>query len=260
MYAGSDLLARVGSPGKREAIRSTRDFTVYSADDPEVAYMKALYKAEVTYTDHYVGVLLDHLDQLGLAGHTLVVLTADHGQSLFEHDYVGHSGALYEQTIDVPLIFRGPHLIPAGKRVDGLVQSVDIVPTILDLLGMKPMEEVQGVSLAGRIRGMETPGEGNRPAYFETLHATSPAARYRGLSVDGWKLIRSEDGSVERLYRIDGDPGELEDLYRADSRKAAEMDSLLDDLIVKIRSGSQGKRLSIDRGTREILRSLGYVW
>jgi len=259
MYAGEELLARVGTQAEREHIRSLRDYSEYSLDSPAIEYMKALYQAEVTYTDDQVGRLLARLEERGLADRTLVVFTADHGQSLSEHGYVGHSGALYAQTIDVPLVLRLPGILPPGTRVEGLVQSVDISPTILELLGLGPSGEGEGRSLAKQMWGGTT-GGADRPAYFETLHAGRGEERFRGVTAGGWKFIRSEDGSIKKLYHVAIDPEERIDLSAIEGGRLVRMEALLDSTIGQYGGDAKEERAPLDRGTREMLRTLGYVW
>jgi arylsulfatase A-like enzyme len=91
------------------------------------------YDSEVGYADHYIGELLETVDRLSLRDSTLVVLTADHGESLGEHKYVGHGRQLYENIVRIPLIFRFPGRVQAGKVVDSLVSIIDIAPTVFDL-------------------------------------------------------------------------------------------------------------------------------
>ncbi len=259
MYADEELLERVGSQEKRDVIRSTRDFREYRPDSPEVAYMKALYKAEVSYTDHHVGRIIDRIDLLGLSERTLIVFTADHGQSLFEHDYIGHSGAVYGETINVPLIVAHPVLLPAGEKSSFLVQTVDLVPTILDILDFPPLSDVQGVSLLDLIHSEDSIAF--KPvAYFETLHSTRAEDRFRGVLIGGWKLIRSEDGSVKKLYHVARDPGELDDLSGREPERLEALEKVLNRMIVESgKTGDEG-RIEVDSQTKDILRSLGYVW
>lgn len=91
------------------------------------------YDSEIAYTDHHIGVLLSALDELKLRESTLVVLTADHGESLGEHDYVGHGRHLFENIIRIPLVVRLPGAVPAGRVISSPVSILDIGPTILDL-------------------------------------------------------------------------------------------------------------------------------
>jgi arylsulfatase A-like enzyme len=199
------------------------------------------------------------LDVRGLSGNTLVVFTADHGQSLFEHGYVGHSGALYAQTVNVPLIMRHPVLLPAGLRVGGLVQGVDVVPTILDLLGMEPVEVSQGRSLLSRI-GTGDRGDSSEITYFETLHSTNAGERFRGVIAGEWKLIRSEDGSTVKLYHLPTDPEERVDLSGKETDRVVALEDLLVELVGESGMTKEGERIEVDSRTRDMLRSLGYVW
>ena len=96
----------------------------------------ARYDEGVEYTDYYIGALMQELGQRGLDKNTLVVVTADHGESLTEHDFQGHGRVLYWEQIHVPLIFWYPDHLPAGKRVDRPVSNVAMAATIMDLIGM----------------------------------------------------------------------------------------------------------------------------
>jgi arylsulfatase A-like enzyme len=115
------------------------------------------YDSEIRYTDHYVGKLLDALDQQGLRHSTLVVLTADHGESLGEHGYVGHGRRLHEGILQVPLIMRYPKILE-HKVIQEPVSLLDVTPTILDMVitGDKKQElpgSFAGQSLAKAIIG-----------------------------------------------------------------------------------------------------------
>lgn len=108
------------------------------------------YDSEIGYADYYIGQLLDTLKNEGLEDNTIVVLTADHGESLGEHGYVGHGRQLYESIIRVPLIIRYPPKVPAGKVIDEPVSALDLTPTMLEL------------SIGSATPGMETSPFGGR--------------------------------------------------------------------------------------------------
>ncbi len=91
------------------------------------------YNSEIFYTDHWVGKLLGKIDELGLRENTIVVLLADHGESLGEKEYQGHSRRLWESVVHIPMIVRFPGEIEAGRVVDAKVNILDIMPTLLDL-------------------------------------------------------------------------------------------------------------------------------
>ncbi|MEM7480945.1 MAG: sulfatase [Acidobacteriota bacterium] len=112
-----------------------------------------LYDAGIAYMDNLVGQLLDRVDDLGP---TVVVFTSDHGELFGEHGLAGHD-SLYEENLRVPLIIAAPDGLGAGDRVVDQVRSVDIVATILDLVGIRPSQDLDGRTLRPYL-------EGRRPA------------------------------------------------------------------------------------------------
>ena len=108
------------------------------------------YDSEIGYVDHHIGKLLAELDNLGLRDSTLVALTADHGESLGEHGYVGHGRRLFEGIVHIPLILRYPGTIPAGRVIPQAASLLDLTPTVLDLALGKERAATLPVSFAGR--------------------------------------------------------------------------------------------------------------
>ncbi|MFQ5792521.1 MAG: sulfatase, partial [Acidobacteriota bacterium] len=94
------------------------------------------YLNEIEFADYYLGQVLSYMDEVGLTGKTLTIFTADHGESLGEHGYRGHRQEVYEPVIRVPLIFRFPGRLPAGKSLETPAMLVDVMPTVLDLSGV----------------------------------------------------------------------------------------------------------------------------
>ncbi len=111
-----------------------------------------MYDSGIAYTDAQLSRLFERLDALGLSRRTLVVLTSDHGESLGERDLVGHSH-LYDTDLRVPLVIALPGCANAGRRVASQVRSIDLVPTLLELLGLPSAEGLDGVSLAPLLAG-----------------------------------------------------------------------------------------------------------
>ena len=115
------------------------------------------YDSEISYVDHHLGLLLRALDKAGVRDSTLLILTADHGESLGEHDYIGHGRHLYDSILRVPLILRYPGRIEPGKVIDNPVSLLDVTPTILELSGLTQRQpsipaNFVGRSLAGAIQ------------------------------------------------------------------------------------------------------------
>ncbi|MCA9523698.1 MAG: sulfatase-like hydrolase/transferase, partial [Myxococcales bacterium] len=115
----------------------------------------AQYDGEVTYNDHYFGRVMEGLHKLGLDRNTLLVVSSDHGDEMFEHRGVGHAHSLYQELVSVPIFFHLPGFIPPGRRIANDAEHVDLYPTICDLMGLTTPRDVQGHSLAPLIFGTE---------------------------------------------------------------------------------------------------------
>ncbi|MBN2587459.1 MAG: sulfatase [Candidatus Fermentibacteraceae bacterium] len=102
-----------------------------------------LYDGEIAYTDHQIGRLLRCLRRVGLAGNTLVIITADHGEEFLDHDGVGHGHTLYQELLNVPLVVSGPG-IPVGYEEDALVGQIDILPSVLVYCGVELPPVLEG--------------------------------------------------------------------------------------------------------------------
>jgi arylsulfatase A-like enzyme/Tfp pilus assembly protein PilF len=217
-------------------------------------YADDLYAGEIAYTDQALGRLLAHLDELGELEHTLVIMTADHGEGLGEHGELTHAVLAYNSTLRVPLIIRTPDGLAAGKRVTERVGSVDIVPTVLDLLGIETPSSVQGRSLAPLLRGEA--GEW-RQYYAENLspHLSHGWGKLRVLFDGDYKYIH---GPRPELYNLTEDPHELNDLLAVlpdeSARMHEELEYFLDDYV-----GAVSVSTPLDDDTLRRLQSLGYL-
>lgn len=211
------------------------------------------YDGEVAASDFGVSMLLDALTPERRAG-TVIVATGDHGESLGEHGESEHGILLYDATLHVPLVMRGPG-IPPGVTVREQVRHVDLLPTILDLLGVKPPSPLDGVSLVPLMSGSHRnqPPASYAESRFGELHfGWNPIRSVR----DGaWKFI---DGPAPELYDLARDTGERDNQHGARASTSAALARMLNDTIAQHRTGSQ-VRASADADTAERLRSLGYV-
>ncbi len=178
----------------------------YVPPPPFDRYPDEPYRGEVEYVNHAVGNFVNFLEEQGLFDKTLLIVTSDHGEGLGQHGEQGHGYFIYESTVWVPLVIRAPFRFPVG-RVRGLVELVDLAPTILDALAIPIPDSYQGESLLGRMFGDE-PKEGGT-AYTETFY---PRLHYgwselRALYREDWKYIWAPD---EELYNLDEDEREGE--------------------------------------------------
>jgi arylsulfatase A-like enzyme len=204
----------------------------------DVPYIRALYDSEVSYVDRHIGELLAALDPEVLAN-TLIVLTADHGEELFDHGGWKHGQSLYEEQIHVPLVFRWDGHIKPGTRVQGTARLVDLVPTLAAAAGVPSDPEWDGIDLLPALTGKGTLPR--KPAFAQNL-ASGPLRA--AAILNGWKLIlynqnepfepkgvlESHLHEVDRerfrrqeLYHVARDPEERRNLLPGDEKAAAEL-------------------------------------
>ncbi|MPZ15879.1 MAG: sulfatase-like hydrolase/transferase [Chloroflexi bacterium] len=198
-----------------------------SAEDVE--YLRATYASEVSYADHYVGQLLGYMAREGLLENTIVVLTADHGESLGDRPepvgaYWLHGTDLYTAGIQVPIIVYDPRILDQGKVIEPPLQLIDIMPTVLDLLGVPIPQRAQGRSVVPLINGTES---GTDRLAISVL---SEDEQISIVSADGWKLI--SDGATaprpRELYYLPDDPAEANNLLEANGGKVAALSQRLE--------------------------------
>lgn len=120
--------------------------------DRDLEHVHALYEGEVAWVDEHLGRILDALERTGMAKHTLVVVLSDHGEEFFEHDGLGHRRTLYEEVVRIPLVLRLPEVLPSNAVVAGPVSLPDVLPTVLDVLGLPAMATPGGRSFLAAVR------------------------------------------------------------------------------------------------------------
>jgi arylsulfatase A-like enzyme/Flp pilus assembly protein TadD len=232
--------------------------TPYEPPAPFDKYHDDPYRGEVEYTDSAIGELVDFLREEGLYDKSLIVLTADHGESLGSHGEREHGYYVYEPAVWVPLIMRAPSSFSV-ERVEELVEHVDIVPTILDMLDIPAPSTVQGESLLSLMLGSD-PGEGGvayTETYYPRLHlgASELTAFYR----DNMKYINAPR---EELYDIQRDGGEQRNLAAAadfEERKERLQTELSDFVEKNSASALEPPSVELSREDGEALRALGYL-
>jgi arylsulfatase A-like enzyme len=253
---GTDLLIRLKRDGPTER---------------DLEFVTSYYDAGVRYADeHGLGALLVALDELGMADDTLLVLTADHGEEIFEHGSVLH-GYPYDETARVPLVFRGPG-IPRGRRVTYLAAPVDLMPTILSLLSLPIPEHVQGRDLGPLLRGG---GPVNDAVYVDGGGAAYPSSVIADLDGRRWSYFapvesRVSDGrrvfraGAGELFALDEDPAQQRDLVARQPEVARRLEERLlawfDANETMARRLGPGVKLdALSAGDRGRLEAFGYV-
>jgi len=235
----------------------------YTPPSPfDESYKHNPYDGEIAYTDQCIGLFWEELKKLSLLDNTCIVLVGDHGEGLWEHNEQTHGLFIYDTTLRVPLIISYPKLFPKGNRVPSLVRTVDIMPTMLELLGIGSKKtSIQGTSLIPLI----TDTEKDMPLdlYCESRYPELNFgwAPLEGIVTrEGWKYIHAPK---PELYNLKNDPGEKINLLAAEPQR---VQSLLDRLLSLKKDLSAGSRahevskpIAISPETRERLRSLGYI-
>jgi arylsulfatase A-like enzyme len=168
------------------------------------------YRTEVALVDAALASLFDQLEGRGLLDDTLIMFTADHGETLGDRDgYFGHVASLHREVLRVPLIVAFPGASPGGRSVDTPVSTLDVLPTVLDVAGIDPPHRMRGVSLRSFV---DDPAGGAR-----TMFAVGPSDYWLekgqafAVREGAWKLIEHER-AADRLYNLSEDPYEQRDL------------------------------------------------
>jgi arylsulfatase A-like enzyme/Tfp pilus assembly protein PilF len=228
--------------------------TPYEPPEPFASRYKGQpYLGEVAYTDQVVGRLVAWLKAAGVWNDTVLVLMADHGESLGDHGENTHTFFVYDATVHVPLVIRTPWGDRGRSRAQ--VASVDVMPTVLDLVGLQPQPGIDGHSLARLV--LDPRADAGERAYSETYFTRFHYGwqHLRALRDGQWKYI---DAPKPELYAIGDDPGETRNVFKAFSRRAEDLRLALEKLAG---SGVQAApdKDTLDPETLQRLAALGYV-
>jgi len=209
----------------------------------------------VAYVDQELGRLFQFLDKRQNKDYPLTVITSDHGESLGEHGELTHGVFAYNSTLHIPLIIYQPQLFPKSKFIQEMVRHIDVAPTILDVLGIKIPEVIQGRSLLPLVKSSSR--WKMEDCYFEALspNLNRNWAPLRGLIRGNYKFISLP---ISELYDLKKDFREENNLATKEKPLAIELKKDLDSLL-QTENQPLSARRSIDRETKEKLRALGYI-
>ncbi len=237
----------------------------------DLAQLEGLYDGEIRYNDHHIGRLMEKLESLGILDDTIVIITSDHGEEFADHGSYLHGKNLYESMIRIPFVMRCPGWLPKNMRIGAMVQSIDIMPTVLEILDIDIPTEAQGKSTVPLLEGKtnrihdfvfseRTDGSSKNPEYYIL---TAISERLKLITYPSGRNRRyNRHGFTKELFNLESDPGEREDLAKQ------EVD------FVKVAQGKLDKWLEwqdeskmsqpveppvIDEETIRELKALGYI-
>ena len=255
-----DAVPRLLPVGKEDWVREQIPAYQVLGDRREADYYVARYDAEIRYADDALGKLFARLREIGRDDDTLIVVTADHGETLAEAGhkrYFAHGTIAYEEVVRIPLVFREPR---GGRRLRALdasrpLTSLDMAPTVLDLLGQPPEPSFGGRSL---LRGGRADGEPffSLGAYGSELLEETIGTQF-SVRQGPWRYLVNVPDGAEELYDHRDDPRESRDVA---ARHPAERDALRAEL-ARLRS-ARPRPATVVETTPEherALRALGYV-
>jgi len=240
-----------------------------------LTYIKACYDSEIRWCDTAINRILDSLSQSGLRSRTLIVFLSDHGEEFQDHGSLGHDHTLYEELLHVPLVFHAPSVLQKNIRLSETIETVDVLPTVLEFLGIEIPEEVQGESLLRLIAGEDSvePDLAFAQRYFyrRESHLVSVLDYPWKMIVQVLDINRSDfhNWSLDpercqvQLYNLENDPKEQRDI-------SVQNESKVSNLFRKLQLwAEQSQNINIikrfdekpleDENLKEKLKSMGYL-
>ncbi|WAC06414.1 MAG: sulfatase [Thermodesulfobacteriota bacterium] len=222
-----------------------------------------LFDGEVKFVDYYIGLIREYLAVKGLTEKTLFIITSDHGEEFGDHGHRYHAKHLYQEVLHVPLIISSPALIPSGISIPSQVRSIDLVPTILEVLGIPPLASHQGESLIPLLKLALAP---DRPVLSQIGgdHPSGGKSELISFNTGDYKIIWNKQTDAKELYHLATDPHEKNNI--ADEKKEA-----CDDLQTRMKKIIQPPeeapfhykpspaKVCVDDDLLNRLRGLGYI-
>lgn len=241
-------------------------------DPRDLDHLIGLYDEEIAYTDQAVGRVLDRLDELGLTENTIVVILSDHGEAFFEHGTKGHQKDLFDEVLRIPMIVKWPEVVPKGQVFSEQVSIIDVLPTLLEMAGVPPLEEAMGRSLGPLLRGERPPNDDEGSLVYAELSMRSLKNRryLRAIRTPRYKVIFNTTPGGEHagkglLFDLKNDPKERFSLGADDADFAEEAVRRLNETIkaanetaAALPRGEAGK-VELDPKIKKTLTELGYM-
>jgi hypothetical protein len=225
----------------------------YSPPSPfREKYADRPYEGEVAYTDQQLGRLFDAVAKKSAPENTIIAVLSDHGESFSEHGEYAHGVFLYDTTLRIPFLIAGPG-VPTNLRVKQQARTIDLLPTLLDLLGGKASPDVQGASLKPAFTGKEVAAGSYSETMFPKLNLGW--AELRSIRTQRWKYIRAPR---PELYDLLQDPGEASNVAASHPVEVKQLEAQLS-AVTGSGDSEKVEPSAVDSRTLQQLRSLGYL-
>lgn len=247
--------------GSREKLKEIDQMGAQQAAEVR-QYIIDLYDGEIAYTDKHIGRLIDYCKKSGLYNNTLIVLTSDHGEGLWDDGFRAHGSTVSQAQINIPLIIHCPPLA-GGKTIKQFTSTINILPTILEATGIEPPDQFQGKSLLPLMLGRR---EKERLIYSELAYGSRDLD---GIILDRLKLVRNRKNNSYELYDLN-DGQEKNDLLASQNKSAqkdfqrvlAALTKQQHDNVTlreKLQIGDTVSRTELPDEVRSQLEALGYL-
>ena len=230
-YNGKFMIKSKKFKGTKEEEIALREAKVEgkstNIDYSDKEFWSAWYDSKIFDADHRLGKFLSDFQKTPQAKNTIIILISDHGTEIFEHDSIDHGHTLYDELVHVPFIITGPG-IKKNNTVKEQVTTMDLLPTLLDYLSIKPAMtlkvQMRGRSLKKALLGKSISAADafSETDYRDLIHKRSVRTK------DNWKLIITIDDGSEELYDLNTDPSEKKNLSSSNPKKAKALMSILD--------------------------------
>lgn len=225
--------------------------------EEEIRHLHSQYDGSIRYLDSQLARLFHQLKLLNLFENSLIIITSDHGEAFGDHNLMEHGVSVYQDQVHVPLIIKYPGQ-RLGQRVEGYVNSVDILPTVLEVVGLPPPPQVQGASLLQKESWKSRPVVSEvYPRGFLRYWNARLNRIERAIFRDGFKLIRSTAGKRE-IYDLDSDPHERVDLASQHPGTVASLERAMQQYFSTLREAKKDGQ-ELDKATLDRLKALGYI-
>lgn len=261
-------------PKKMYSKGLTRELVTGATGEPMKtdSQIHASYCGEISYLDYHLGRLLDHLKRSGLYDKSIIVITGDHGENMWEHaDFWNHGLWVYGTSVRVPLIIRLPEGKHGGTVISDPLSNIDIFPSIVELLELPEAQRAEGRSFVPALRGERLEpaaifSEATQPVFhLESDREWRNLQKPQSIRVGKWKYIRTPYLEFEELYDIENDPGETTNLLDP-AGLSPETSRLAEDLMKRLKKWQEGSvpleshyDSSQLEETMERLKAMGYT-